>query len=73
MDALAIASGVTIVGTAVLTVGAVIKLAVGPMNDALRGIKESVDRLEIRVEQGEAKRESDVKEIWKHLAQRREP
>lgn len=61
---------VTAIGTAILTVASVWRLLMAPMAGAIKRIEESVTRLEIRVESGEARRESDVKEIWKHLALR---
>lgn len=61
---------VTAAGTAILTVSAVWKLLMGPLNSAIQSIKESVLRLEGRIETAEAKTANDVKEIWKYLAER---
>lgn len=63
-------SAVTAVGTATLTVAAVWKLLMSPIYNAITAIRDSVGRLESRIEAGEAQRESDIKEIWKFLAQR---
>lgn len=68
--AMAIFGLVTAAGTAILTVTAVWKLLMGPLNAAIQSIKESVMRLESRVESNEAKRESDIKDIWKFLAEK---
>ena len=61
---------VTAAGTAILTVTTVWKLLMGPLNNAIQSIKESVLRLEGRIEMAETKTANDVKEIWKYLAER---
>lgn len=61
---------VTAVCTAVLTVASVWKLLMSPLQAAINKIQESVLRLEARIDAGDAKRESDVKDIWKYLAER---
>lgn len=71
MQVLLIFGAVTSIGTAVLTVAGVWKLLMGPLNGAIHRIEGAVSRLENRVEQGEAKRESDIKDLWKHLAERK--
>lgn len=70
MDVLFVFGAVTAIGTAILTVGSVWKLLMQPMSSAIESIKESVLRLESRVESNEAKRESDIKDLWKFLAER---
>ena len=71
MEVLIVAGVLTAVGTAVLTVASVWKLLMSPISNAIRKIEESVNRLESRIEAGEAKRESDIKDVWKYLAERR--
>lgn len=61
---------VTAAGTAMLTVTAVWKLLMSPIATAIAKIQESVLRLEGRIDAGDAKRESDVKDLWKYLAER---
>jgi hypothetical protein len=70
MELLIVAGVLTAVGTAVLTVASVWKLLMSPISTAIRKIEESVNRLESRIEAGEAKRESDIKDVWKYLAER---
>lgn len=62
---------VTAAGTAVLTVTSVWKLLMAPLQGAILKIQESVLRLEARIDAGDAKRESDIKDIWKYLATRK--
>lgn len=59
---------VTAAGTAILTVTSVWKLLMAPLQSAILKIQESVLRLEARIDAGDAKRESDIKDIWKYLA-----
>ena len=70
MELLVISGILTAVGTAVLTVASVWKLLMSPISNAIRKIEESVNRLESRIEQGEVRRESDIKDVWKYLAER---
>lgn len=70
MEVLVIAGVLTAIGTAVLTVASVWKLLMAPISNAIRKIEESVTRLESRIEQGEVRRESDIKDVWKYLAER---
>lgn len=70
MEVLAIFGAVTAIGTAILTVASVWKLLMQPMSSAIQAIRDSVQRLEARVESNEAKRESDIKDIWRFLAER---
>ncbi len=70
MDPLFIFGTVTAVGTAILTVASVWRLLTQPISLAVNSIKESVQRLEARVESNEAKRESDIKDVWRFLAER---
>jgi hypothetical protein len=51
-------------------VTAVWKLLMNPIATAIAKIQESVLRLEGRIDAGDAKRESDVKDLWKYLAER---
>jgi len=59
---------ITAAGTAILTVTSVWKLLMAPLQSAILKIQESVLRLEARIDAGDAKRESDIKDIWKYLA-----
>lgn len=59
---------VTAAGTAMLTVTSVWKLLMTPLQSAILKIQESVLRLEARIDAGDAKRESDIKDLWKYLA-----
>lgn len=61
---------ITAAGTAILTVTSVWKLLMAPLQAAITKIQESVLRLEARIDAGDAKRESDVKDLWKFLAER---
>lgn len=70
LEVLIVAGVLTAVGTAVLTVASVWKLLMSPISASIRKIEESVNRLESRIEAGEAKRESDIKDVWKYLAER---
>ena len=70
MDALLWFGITTAAGTAVLTVAAVWKLLMGPLNAAIQSIKDSVVRLESRIESNDTKHESDIKDLWKYLAER---
>lgn len=72
MEVLALFGAATAVCTAILTVAAVWKLLMSPLSSAIDAIRESVLRLEARIEAGEAKRESDIKDLWKYLATRRD-
>lgn len=71
MNAMLIFGLVTAGGTAILTVSAVWKLLMGPLNNAIQAIKESVLRLESRIDATEAKTSDDIKDIWKYLAERK--
>lgn len=64
---------ITAAGTAFLTVTTVWKVLMSPLATAINKIQESVLRLEARIDAGDAKRESDIKDIWKYLAERRDP
>lgn len=57
-------------GTAILTAVSVWKLLMSPLATAITKIQESITRLEARIDAGDAKRESDIKDLWKHLAER---
>lgn len=70
MEVLLISGAVTAIGTAILTVFGVWKALTEPLTKAVADIKDSVLRLEARVESNEARRESDIKDIWKYLAER---
>lgn len=67
-----VAGAITAIGTAVLTVAGVWKLLTGPLVRATQGIEAVVNRLEARLSAHETVHDQDVKDIWKHLAQRRE-
>lgn len=64
---------VTAGGTAFLTVATVWKVLMSPLSTAINKIQESVLRLEARIDAGDAKRESDIKDLWKYLAERKHP
>lgn len=70
MEVLLIFGVVTALGTAVLTVAAVWKLLMGPVSSAIARIEASVTRLESRIESSDTKREADIKDVWKYLAER---
>lgn len=69
-DALVVFAGITSIATAILTVAAVWKLLLAPLSTAIGKIQESILRLEARIDAGDAKRESDIKDVWKYLAER---
>lgn len=61
---------ITAAGTAILTVVSVWKLLMSPLSTAINKIQESILRLEARIDAGDAKRESDIKDVWRYLAER---
>lgn len=61
---------ITAAGTAILTVASVWKLLMSPLSTAINKIQESILRLEARIDAGDAKRESDIKDVWRYLAER---
>lgn len=71
MEVLVIAGVITGVGTAIMTIAGVWKLLTGPLTRAITGIEDVVRRLEERLSIHEQTHDADVKEIWKHLAQRK--
>lgn len=56
---------ITALGTAALTVASVWKLLTAPITKALSRLEGKVDAIESR-------HQSDIKDIWKHLAERSE-
>lgn len=63
---------ITAVGTAILTVAGVWRLLTGPLTKAIQGIEMVVQKLDARLTAHEATHDSDVKDIWMFLAQRKD-
>lgn len=68
-ETLILFGSVTAVGTAILTVGAVWQVLTKGLREDMQNLVGSVTRLEARIEASEARREADIKDVWKHLAQ----